>query len=358
MKKRIIGIDVARALAVIGMIIVNFKIVIGHKGEGWMSSFASLFDGKAAATFVVLAGIGLSLMTRSAIKSKNKENLKKSKNRIFKRAIFLFFIGLSYTWIWPADILHYYGIYMFVSLYFMGRHVSHIILGIIGLIGIYPLLLLIFPYEQGWNFTTLDYFDFWTLKGFFRNLLYNGFHPVIPWSSFMLFGLWYGNKDLNNNDFLKKSLRISIIIFIIVQLISWVAIENFSGGDMSAKEEISYLFGTAPMPPMPLYMLNGMSISVVIISSCILLAKKFENNVLITLFYNTGKLALTFYVAHVIIGMGVLEVFSTTQLGEYSICFSLSYALLFSALCVLFAQVWLKFNKSGPLEWIMRKITG
>jgi uncharacterized protein len=32
MNKRIIGIDVARALAVIGMIIVNFKVVFGEKG--------------------------------------------------------------------------------------------------------------------------------------------------------------------------------------------------------------------------------------------------------------------------------------------------------------------------------------
>ncbi|MFT7429277.1 MAG: hypothetical protein ACI9IZ_001774, partial [Nonlabens sp.] len=32
MKKRIIGIDVARALAVIGMIIVNFKVVFGENG--------------------------------------------------------------------------------------------------------------------------------------------------------------------------------------------------------------------------------------------------------------------------------------------------------------------------------------
>ena len=41
-KKRIIGIDVARALAVIGMIVVNFKIVIGENGLSWVKSFASL----------------------------------------------------------------------------------------------------------------------------------------------------------------------------------------------------------------------------------------------------------------------------------------------------------------------------
>ena len=66
-KKRIIGDDVARALAVIGMIIVNFKIAFGDRGSNWVSSFAAMYEGKAAATFVVLAGIGLAFMTSSAI---------------------------------------------------------------------------------------------------------------------------------------------------------------------------------------------------------------------------------------------------------------------------------------------------
>jgi uncharacterized protein len=76
MKKRIIGIDVARAFAVIGMIIVNFRIVFGEQGEGWLKGVAQLFDGKAAATFVVLAGIGLALMSNSAIAKKTSRSSK------------------------------------------------------------------------------------------------------------------------------------------------------------------------------------------------------------------------------------------------------------------------------------------
>ena len=64
MKERIIGIDISRALAIIGMIIVNFKIVIGEKGLSWVKLFACTIEGKAAATFVILAGVGLALMTK------------------------------------------------------------------------------------------------------------------------------------------------------------------------------------------------------------------------------------------------------------------------------------------------------
>lgn len=149
MKKRIVGIDVARALAVIGMIIVNFKVVFGEHGNELLKAFTHLFDGKAAATFVVLAGIGLALMTNSAVKSQNDEKLKIAKKRIIKRAVFLFVVGLSYIWIWPADILHFYGMYMLLTLLFINRKLKQIVIGAIAFITMYPFLLLLWNYETG-----------------------------------------------------------------------------------------------------------------------------------------------------------------------------------------------------------------
>ena len=67
MNKRIVGIDVARAFAIIGMILVNFKMVFGQEGESWIQPFSSILDGKAAATFVVLAGVGIAFMSNSSI---------------------------------------------------------------------------------------------------------------------------------------------------------------------------------------------------------------------------------------------------------------------------------------------------
>jgi uncharacterized protein len=357
MKKRIIGIDVARALAVIGMIIVNFKVVFGENGDSWLKSFAHLFDGKAAATFVVLAGIGLALMTNSAVKDQNEEKLQVGRKRIIKRAIFLFLIGLSYIWIWPADILHFYGIYMLVTLFFINKSPKLILIAAISLIVIYPLLLIGFHYEIGWNFLTLEYTDFWTFNGFFRNLFYNGFHPVIPWTAFMLFGLWYGKQDLHDDKFLKKSLRVGLGVFISMQILSIGLIQFISKGNPRAMEALIPLLGTNPMPPMPIYMVNGISISIVIISACIILAKRYENSKIIAALNKTGQLALTFYVAHVILGMGIVEEFSSLKFGEFSIEFSVIYALIFSLLCIIFAEIWLRYKKSGPLEWVMRKLT-
>ena len=67
-RKRIVGYDFARALAIFGMVIVNYKIVMGAEKAGphWLLDVFGLLDGRAAATFVVLAGAGISLMTQRA----------------------------------------------------------------------------------------------------------------------------------------------------------------------------------------------------------------------------------------------------------------------------------------------------
>jgi uncharacterized membrane protein YeiB len=357
MKQRIIGIDVARALAVIGMIIVNFKVVFGEKGLPWVESIASIFDGKAAATFVVLAGVGLALMTNSIIKNDDQDKLKMARVRIIKRAVFLFFIGVSYITIWPADILHFYGMYMAIILVFLTCKERTILISGICIILVYPVLVTFLNYETGWNFETLEYQDFWTFKGFTRNLFFNGFHPVMPWTAFMIFGYWFGKQDLHNDKFVKKTFWMSTIIFISIQVVSYLSISMLSEGNQETALELTEIFGTKPMPPLPMYMFNGIAIAFALISACIIIAKKFENTFIIDALNKTGQLALTFYVAHVIIGMGIIEVINPSKIGNYSIEFSVGYAIVFSLLCILFAVIWRKYNKSGPLEWVMRKLT-
>ena len=358
MKKRIIGIDVARALAIIGMIIVNFKIAFGSTGSEVIKSILSLFEGKAAATFVVLAGVGLAFMSNTAVKNKDVQKLRTTRSRIFKRALFLFVVGLLYMPIWPADILHFYGIYMIITMLFLTSS-NKIILGFsLGIIFLYPLLLSLWDYETGWNFDTLHYTDFWTIQGFFRNLFYNGFHPLIPWSAFMLVGLWFGKQNLSSPSFIKRSALISLGIFIGCLLFSNIVVGFLSEGNLETTEELKQIFGTSPMPPLPIYMISGSSIAIFVITVCVIISQKLENNYIIQVLKKTGQLALTFYVAHVVIGMGIVEAIYPEKMGDFSIEFSFIYALLFSICCMIFAVLWTKYKKMGPLEWVMRKLVG
>lgn len=357
MKNRIIGIDVARAFAIIGMILVNFKMIFGQQGNSWLIDFTALFEGKAAALFVVLAGVGIAFMTNTAVKNNDEVKLRQARIKIFKRALLLFIIGLSYIMIWPADILHFYGIYMLLTILFLKGKTSHIIIGITSCLLVYPILMFWIDYDTGWNFNDFTYLDFWTINGFIRNLFYNGFHPVIPWTAFMLLGLWFGRQDLTNDKFIKRTFIISLFSAIGMQFFSKFLIYFLSGGNETIITELVPVLGTSPMPPLPIYLFSSSSIALCIICSCIWFAKRIHNSFVIMVLKSTGQLALTFYVAHIIIGVGAVELLSTNVLGMFSIEFSVIYAIVFSILCMVFAIVWLRYKKQGPLEWILRKLT-
>ena len=192
-KDRILGFDFARGLAIIGMVFVNFMVVMTTGSDTFLYNLVDMLSGKAAALFVVLAGVGMSLMYKSAMESGDSEKRRKVKVRLLKRAAFLFVLGLSY-----ADILHYYGVYIVIGVALLGAS-KRVLLSVSSLLVVgYSFLLLFFNYETGWDFTTLEYLDFFTVQGFFRNLFLNGFHPVIPWVAFLLVGIWVGRLDFHN----------------------------------------------------------------------------------------------------------------------------------------------------------------
>ena len=66
---RVPGLDLARAGAILGMVLVNFHLVVaGGAGDPeWLQSAVASLQGRAAATFVVLAGVGASQIGRAHV---------------------------------------------------------------------------------------------------------------------------------------------------------------------------------------------------------------------------------------------------------------------------------------------------
>ena len=155
---------------------------------------------------------------------------------------------------------------------------------------------------------------------------------------------------------MKKAFWISSIAFILIQVLSHFSIIALSQGNQQTIAELAEIIGTNPMPPLPIYMFNGIAIAISVISACILIGEKNPVNKVVVALNKTGQLALTFYVAHVIIGMGIIEALNPSKMGTYSVEFSVAYALVFSLFCILFALIWLKNKKARPLEWLMRKL--
>jgi uncharacterized membrane protein YeiB len=69
-----------------------------------------------------------------------------------------------------------------------------------------------------------------------------------------------------------------------------------------------------------------------------------------------GRQTLTLYVAHIVLGMGTLEALG--MLGGQSLAQSVTASVAFCALATLYAWVWARWFKRGPIEALMRKTAG
>lgn len=346
--QRLEGLDLARYLAFVGMVIVNFKIAMGAGGgTGVLMTFSTLLEGRAAATFVVLAGIGLGLAAqRGAYEQTALVTL--------KRAAFLLVIGLLNSVIFDADILHYYAFYFLFGVLFWRAPNSWLIAAIFAVNVAFVVMVFALDYDAGWNWDDYTYSDFWTPAGFVRNLFFNGWHPVIPWLSFLLIGQLMSRLKLGT-----RRTQIGLII---------AGISAFALAEVSALHltrfllwvpelsELADLSTTEPVPPMPLYILAGTGVALAVIGMCQLISDILDRIGILGIVTPAGRQTLTLYIAHILIGMGTLEAIG--MLGGQSIGSAFSASLAFCAFATVYAFLWSRKFKRGPIETLMRKVAG
>lgn len=339
---RLHGLDFARFLAFAGMVFVNFHVVMGLEiGADWAFIFLGAFEGKAAATFVVLAGLGLGLAAQRAEPATFRRIT-------LKRALFLFVIGLINSLIFPADILHYYAVYFVFGLLLIQQSTRLILLVMLLLPSAFLVMLLTLNYDLGWNWVTFDYEGFWTPRGFVRNLFFNGWHPVVPWLSFLLFGFLLARLDLRSSK-----VRKSMMLFGALAVGLSYGLSGLWGSFVEG--ELAVLGQTKPVPPVPFYMLGGMGAASLVVGFSLVLFD-LEKSAWLRPFTLAGRQALTLYIAHIIIGMGTLE--ELGMIGGQPAEAAVFAGCLFIVFSILYAMVWAKFFKVGPIEWVMRRVAG
>ncbi|SMX27632.1 hypothetical protein TRP8649_01739 [Pelagimonas phthalicica] len=343
-RPRLEGLDLARFLALFGMVIVNFKIAMGvEQATGILGQLSGALEGRAAASFVVLAGIGLGLAYRGAFQNTLVTAL--------KRALFLLVLGLANMLIFEADILHYYAFYFAFGALLLPFGTGVLIAIVVALNLAFVAMLMVFNYDAGWDWVTLTYSGFWTPQGFIRNLFFNGWHPVVPWLGFLVVGIILSRLTLA-----ERSTQWRLFLGGIVGLIATELVSGFMISLVPNDPELAVLLGTAPVPPMPLYTVAGISAACLVVGASLLLAPTLQKWRLMQLFTPAGRQTLTLYIAHILIGMGTLEALG--MLGGQSIEAAFSAAILFVLAAMTYAWIWKHVFKRGPIEAVMRKLAG
>jgi uncharacterized protein len=359
MKQRIIGFDLARAYAIFGMYIVNFNFSFGSIWQTTepLGRFLNLFTGNSTAIFILLAGMGVSFLTgRETYNNDEKAALK---SRILKRSWFLFALGLLlYNW-WPGDILHFYGGYMHIAalMVFLPRR-YYLWLSFAAII-IFHILLFIIPIETGWDFTTFRYTDFWTITGFLRNTLYNGWNAIFPWLAYFMGGMWLGRLNWQDNLVKRNVFIIGFALFSVFQALRYMVTIHYFNDFWSSYIMSEYFPAYIP------FMMITAGFAFMVLSICMYIGEKFSTSLIIGSLAKTGQLTLTLYVIHLTIGALILAFLTGKQYTGFAEdelptppAYILGYAIVFYFASILFSALWLRKFKTGPLETIMRKISG
>lgn len=353
---RHLGFDLARAYAIWGMYVVNFNLVFGRFDDpSPVARFLHLFNGNSSSLFVILAGMGLALMTnRSSYTDEQRRTLKRTVNR---RAWFLFVIGLALFTIWPADILHFYGAYMHLVLPLLFAAPRVLLWAAALTVAVSQLLFALIPFETGWDIATFTYTDFWTPLGFLRNTLYNGWNPVFPWFAYFLLGLWLGRLDWSR----PAVTRAALLIGLFGVAFFW-AFDAVVASSLSPSGLRDYLLADYLPPTLP-FLLSTTSFALVALALATLVARRLDGSVLLSAFAATGQMTLTHYVQHLLLGISLVAlVFGldpTAMTFPNAQPMSATRVLIISVgyfgLSVLFSYVWFKRWGRGPLEALMRR---
>ncbi len=347
--RRLGGLDLARGLAVIGMVAVNFGLLLS--GEALKSAtqdvWAKLLSvpaGDASATFVVLAGVGIGLRLRSSEKDLLRQRALHAE--LVRRALALVALGTVHFLVWPPDIIHLYGVMMLLSwpVLHVRRPLSMFSLGVVAVIG-FVILLGVLDYEAGWNFRTLTYHDT-TVTGHARRILFNGFHPVLPWIAFLWVGIAIGRGvDLARRA--PHALAGGAGLSVLAAVLSRWAQQRTADPDLKA------LWGIESIPPGPLYMAFATGVAVSLIGAGLLLDRYPRSVTWLEPVRSLGRLALTVYFSHVAVGLVLLLFFAEGRAPSW---IAALFTGLFSSGAVFVAHRVVSRGGQGPLERVVRWI--
>ena len=359
--RRIVGFDIARALAIFGMITVNYRATFSIVGDSpeWLEMTAGLVNGRAAALFVVLAGIGISLLSRTSRLSEDRADIRADRLDLFRRALFLLAIGLLFRQIWEYDILHFYGVYLMVAALLLtvsGR--SLVFVGLLATV-IFPILYYVLPAQYGIPFwsTTSEF----TFREVMIDFFFQGYHPVMPWVAFMIAGMLIGRLDLGDPAVRRKMLFGGVVVALASEAIAYAALDMglFKLMEDASQtidlEAASDIMGTEPYPPMPLFVGVGIGWAMAIVSLCLSFGDRFAERRWITPLVHTGQLALTVYILHGTVGIWAVGWFGYKP--HQTLEWILAYSTIFYVAMIVASTLWRRRFERGPVEAIMRRLT-
>lgn len=401
---RLVGVDLARALAVFGMYVVHLgPSATNASGIGaWVRH---LTEGRSSALFATLAGFSLMLIA-GRLEPKTGVAGRQAKARIAIRAVVLLVLGtVMITFYGDVVILASYGLFFLLAMPLLRLSARTLAIIAAGIAVVGPLLafglksLITEPVEAA----VKAYDPLAQLGGAgLLDLVLTGFYPAIPWMAFIVAGMALGRLDVSSCTVRKRLAVFGPALAVFAYGTSWLLAQLIDGvreaaemqsvrgpggsgtgkgpkdfgpaGDMAQPDAIGgmappsgttgsawSLLTSGPHSGMPFDVIGCIGVAITVIVLAMMAVDRLPLlQRLAAPIIAVGTMSLTAYVGHFLLSSqmsGASGASGTGVTAGSESQTSWTPVLMFIFGAMVFAFIWSRFFRKGPLEYLLNLAT-
>ena len=371
-KSRLVGIDAARGIALVGMVAVHN--IDARDADGTASLAWALSAGKSAALFALLAGVGLAFASGGRRRPTGRTWTGQAA-ALLTRGLIIGAVGLTLGYVVPRDyagvILPYYGALFVLAIPLLSLSIRALV-GLAAVIAV-GMPVLSHLLRTGTDATPVGNLTFTDLFAdplqTVRDLALTGLYPALPWMAYLCVGLAVGQAVLSARRTVVAMTLIGAALVAASTTVSWllldvlggrtrleaVALQSMTRGELDAAMTSGWagvtptdtpwwLATMSPHSTTPFDLANTIGLALVVLGVCILLGR--TTTALLRPLAAAGSMTLTLYCAH------LLLLSWSVMPGD------LAGFLIQTAVLVAFALVWSRTHARGPFEEIVAEAAG
>ena len=350
-RNRIPGVDLARGVALLGMVAVH--VLPTTDVDGNPTPVESIAGGRSAALFAVLAGVGLALAF-------GRRPSARAYAAVAVRAVLIAALGLALALLdsGVAVILTYYGVLFLLALPWLRAGPAVLLVSAVVVAVVVPFLSRLVRDDLPRRDTASpDLSDLQEPGQLAAELLLTGYYPAAAWVAYLLVGLAVGRLALHRRGMAVPLLLAGLVTAASAHAASALLLGPLGGYDRLAEvvrprdgrsvrqvvdasgfgnvptDSPWWLATDAPHTTTPLDLLATTGAAVAVLGLCLLLRSR-----LLQPLVAAGSMPLTLYSAHVVL-LGATDTDDPTR-----------YYLVQAVVGLLAATVWRLRVGRGPLE--------
>jgi uncharacterized protein len=365
---RLVGPDVVRAVALIGVCVMNYHGYLINQGGELSGNFWGRFfhpwqgplSTRFAATFVLTAGVGVTLLTRGATANRHDNPAAVSAKRwtLVRRGLVLYGFGLIFYEIWSGSILPYYGA-MFVIAAFLFTLATPWLVAI----GVSAAVAGAGIHWWVWERQADGHSTRWLTnpltsspRGLLFNAFVNGTHPLLPWLAFLCAGMILGRmlRSGPTTDRSKAEWWTPAVLGCGLTLFGLATLLSDALGGEGATALAAELASRHPFDRGLLYTASALGTALVAFTLIYTIANRFAGSAVVQLLAHAGQMSLTLYVIHALVFNFVVN--WQGWIRPAGLDLALTFAAGFWIVAIAAGSLYHRRFGIGPVEWLYRKL--